>query len=497
MKKITLVFPFLIAVIFPMLFHHQQAGVNLLLFDVLILALLSWSGRASFSNTLSIMLFAGVVISGVAVILYGSAMSVAVNVISLILLSGLLAAPYLSVLANGFLTTFISLFTAPFNYIRQLGSLSGTNNRSRMLLRYIGYTVVPVIVLVIFISLYSAASPYFNRITGNFVHVLNVFFTNLFTWIHPETFWLAVAGFVIAVILFYGKMSGFFDLPGEAGVQDLSRIKRWYKGSPVGLRTELRTAILMFGLLNVVLVVMNALDLWYVWINFKWDGGFLKQFVHEGTWLLILSIVISMILVLWYFRGNLNFYPKNRTLILLTRVWIAQNLFLALSVAMRNFWYLHYFNLAYKRIWVYAFLILVIVGLITVLIKVNKRKTLKYLLVRNSVYAYIVFTALSLLNWDVVIAKFNVNRAEKAFYHTDFMAYLNNSALPVLIMDEQKLNRVSEAQSKMFTFHENYMTFEDYNKTLQWRKEQFLKEYPETHWLSWNLADWNAYRKLK
>lgn len=497
MKKIALAFPLLIAVLFPVLFHHQQAGLNLLIFDVLMIALLVWSGRASFSNSLSILLFAGVMISGVSSLLYGSAMAVAVNIISLILLSGILAAPYLSVLVNGFLTTFISLFTAPFNYMRNLGSVSGSNKKSRIVLRYLGYTLVPVIALVIFVSLYSTASPYFNRITGNFMHFLTLFFEKLFKWIHPETFWLAVAGFIITVIMFYGKMSGFFDLPGEAGVQDLSRIKRWYKGSPVGLRIELRTAIILFAVLNVVLAVMNALDLWYVWINFIWDGGFLKQFVHEGTWLLILSIVISMILVLWYFRGNLNFYPKNRTLILLTRVWIAQNLFLALSVAMRNFWYLHYFNLAYKRIWVYAFLILVIVGLITVLIKVNNRKTLKYLLMRNSVYAYIVFAVLCLFNWDVIIAKFNVNRAEKAFYHTDFMAYLNNSALPVLIMDEQKLSRVSEAQSKMFTFHEKYMSFEDYNKTLQWRKEQFLKEYPETHWLSWNLVDWIAYRKLK
>ncbi len=497
MKRRTLTFPLIIAVIFPILFYKQQAGLNVLLFDILLLALVFYSGRLNFKNPLMAVVSAGIGLSGIMVLLNGSAIALTVNIVSIILISGLLAAPGITVLMNGFFSSFLSAFVAPMEYMNCLSRASGTNNSIRKGFRYAVFVIIPILTLLVFISIYSAASPYFNRLTGNFMRSLGNLFDGFFRIISPDVLAIGLGGFLIGLIVLYGRMPSIFDLPGENGDKELHRTKKWHNGSLIALKTEARMAQLLFILLNLALAVMNILDLWYVWINFEWDGGFLKQFVHEGTWLLILSIIISVILVLWYFRGNLNFYPKNKSLMLLAQVWIAQNLFLAISVTIRNFWYLHYFNLAYKRIWVYAFLIVVIVGLITVLIKVNNRKTLKYLLMRNSVYVYIVFAVLCLFNWDVIIAKFNVNRAEKAFYHTDFMVHLNNSALPVIIMDEQKLNRVSEAQAKMFTYHENYMSFEDYKTDLKWRKEHFLKEYPETHWLSWNLADWIAYRRLK
>lgn len=497
MKKNTPILPLIFAFIFPILLHKQEAGLNVLLLNTALLGLLLWSGRLAFKNTLIILPASGMILSSVMSLINGSSIAVTVNVISMILLCGLLAAPQLSVLGNGFLVTLISLFTAPFNYLKSIGSSLGSGERSRRAFRYLSYIIVPFIALLIFISLYSASSPYYKAFTGDILLFVEDFFTWLFKEVSPGAFAIGVSGLITGVMLLYGKMTGIFDLPGEVGVMNLQRVKRWYKGSPIGLRAEMKTGILLFVFLNIALAAMNILDFWHVWVNFKWDGGFLKQFVHEGTWLLILSIIISMALVLWYFRGNLNFYRKNRFLLILTRIWLAQNIFLALSVAVRNFWYLHYFNLAYKRIWVYAFLILVIIGLITIIIKVEKKKTLKYLLVRNSIFAYVTLVVLCLFNWDVIIAKYNVSRATKAFYHTDFMCTLNNSALPVLILNQERLDQIEKAQSDIFTYHKNYLDYKEYNEILLSRKIQFVNEYPEKHWLSWNLAEWNAYRKLK
>ncbi|HLO91108.1 MAG TPA: DUF4173 domain-containing protein, partial [Lentimicrobium sp.] len=496
MKKYVPLMPMVFAILFPLLLNNQRAGLNVLLLNTAILSLLWWGGRLTFRNSLVTLTVAGTIVSSVMCLLNGSVPAVSVYVISLILLSGLLAAPYLSVLLNGFLTTFISLFTAPFNYLKNTGSVYGGGAKTRRVGRYLGYIIIPVFVLLIFVSLYSAASPYFKDLTGDFMLYVERFFNSLFRNISPQAFAIGVGGFITGVILLFGKMTGIFDLPGETGVMDLQRIKKWYKGSMIGLRAEARIATLLFVLLNAALAVMNVLDFWHVWINFRWDGGFLKQFVHEGTWLLILSIVISMALVLWYFRGNLNFYRRNKGLKILARVWLAQNIFLAFSVAVRNFWYLHYFNLAYKRIWVFAFLIMVIAGLITVIIKVEQRKTLKYLLVRNSVYVYIIFVIMGMFNWDVIIAKFNVSRADKAFYHTDFMVTLNESALPYLMMDKQRYQVVEKAQAGMFTYSKNYLSFADYDTIVMHRKELFINEFQKRHWLSWNAADWRSYRKL-
>jgi hypothetical protein len=496
MKKSVLLFPLLTALLFPALLHRQSAGINILLLDLGIIALAFLSERLVLKNKLHLLIAAGLALSGLMSVFYGSAMAVTVTVISFILLVGILAAPYLSVLINGLFSGIVGTITSPFYYLKGIGETVGGEHGVGKTVRYAGLLIIPLIIVLIFISIYSAASPYFNRVTGDLMYFIGDFFEWLGKLINPAVFWIGVGGLVAGSALIFGKIPGVFDLPGEAGTDKLTDEKNGATGTSSSLRFELNSALLIFLLLNGALLIMNALDLWYVWIDFKWDGGFLKQFVHEGTWLLIFSIIISILLVLWFFRGSLNFYPKNNLLKNLTIIWIAQNIFLALSVGVRNFWYLHYFNLAFKRIFVFAFLLLVIYGLVTVILKVNNTKSLRYLIVRNSIAAYIVLVALSLFNWDMVIAKFNIGRAEKAFFHTDFMSRLDDSTLPVLMMNDQELQAAGEAQKGMFSYHRNYMSLEEYKAVIISRNEDFLRGYPQQHWLSWNLAEYTAYKKL-
>jgi len=496
MKKASLIIPLLLAILFPLLLHRQQAGLNVLLFDTVIIGLLLFTKRIKIARSLNMLLSSGVMLSGLMVLIYGSTLAVAANVVSLILLTGSLALPDMAVLLNGFIASVVAVITGPFRYLGAWNQSISKSHWWQHWIRFGGFIMVPIIILIVFILLYSAASPYFNKLTGNFVQMLVNLNQWIATFISPDAFWIGMAGLFIGFSLFYGKFPFQIKLLGETGNDEQKRVRRKYSGSILGLKTEAKTAILMFVLLNLLIAVMNVLDLYYVWFNFEWDGGFLKQFVHEGTWLLILSIFISMSLVLWYFRGNLNFFSRNRSLIILTRIWLAQNALLTLSVAMRNYWYLHYFNLAFKRIWVFAFLVLVLLGLLTVMLKVERKKSLRYLLIRNSLFAYCVFMVLSLFNWDVIIARFNVNRSEKAFFHTNFMMSLHSSALPVLLMDDQKLQSTEVAQKKLYPYHGRYMSLTKYNNVIRERKRDFLAGYPQMHWLSFTVADYRTSQKL-
>ena len=68
--------------------------------------------------------------------------------------------------------------------------------------------------------------------------------------------------------------------------------------------------------MNVLLLVVNAIDINWIWFGFKPAPGFdLTQFVHEGTYVLILSILVAMGIVLWFFRRNLNFYEPGLPLL--------------------------------------------------------------------------------------------------------------------------------------------------------------------------------------
>src|SRR5690606_28371186 len=92
------------------------------------------------------------------------------------------------------------------------------------------------------------------------------------------------------------------------------------------LQTEYKIGLLVLAVLNLLLLAVNVIDIQWVWIGFEVPLHFnLRQFVHEGTYLLILSILISIGIVLYLFRGSLNFHPKNKWLKILGKAWIIQN----------------------------------------------------------------------------------------------------------------------------------------------------------------------------
>jgi hypothetical protein len=102
MNKYLLLYPFVFALIFVYLFQGQQAGLNVLLFNLLLIGGVFWSGRLLKNNRLHILLSSGALISAVMVVFYGSTMSMAANIISLILLLGLVAANDIQLLINSF-----------------------------------------------------------------------------------------------------------------------------------------------------------------------------------------------------------------------------------------------------------------------------------------------------------------------------------------------------------------------------------------------------------
>src|SRR5436190_305225 len=132
------------------------------------------------------------------------------------------------------------------------------------------------------------------------------------------------------------------------------------------LERERRMGMVLLVVVNALLLVVNVIDISWVWFDFEVPENFsLKQFVHEGTWMLIISILLSILILLHLFRGNLNFYRRTHALKLLASLWIGQNFILGISVFLRNYHYIGFHGLAYKRIGVIVFLALVLVGLVT------------------------------------------------------------------------------------------------------------------------------------
>ena len=263
------------------------------------------------------------------------------------------------------------------------------------------------------------------------------------------------------------------------------------------LKNEYKAGVFLLVVLNILLLIVNLIDINFVWFNFKWEGQFLKQFVHEGTYLLILSILISIGLVVFFFRENLNFYSKNKTLKYLSYAWLIQNGVLTISVAIRNFYYINYFSLAYKRIGVLLFLILTLYGLYTVFNKVKNKKTSFYLFQTNFAALFILLILSSIINWDKVIAKYNFKHANSSFLELNYLVDFSDKTLPYLDKSLLEIQQIHKIQTEKFPYYKNYMTPEEYHSIIQNRKKKFIKDWEQKSFLSWNLAEYLAYEKIK
>lgn len=481
---------------FVLLFHRTGIGVNLLLFDLAALTLL-WTVRRPPLTLETLTAMGGTMLTALFVVLHGSTMAILVNILALAITAGVMMAPSLHAVHHAMLLSLRQAVPAQGSFLRSLGGtrLSGMvprlgRNNALPLLAVLG-------IVGVFFLIYRSADRHFAA----FVHTVWEQFDRLLAAIDPALLLTFMVGLFTTNALAMGKPADHL-LASLSRAQDaLFRHRRRVPfAGPLALRYETRTGLLLLGALNALLLVVNLLDIRYVWFGFRFEGQYLKDFVHEGTGALILSILLGAAIVLWYFRGNQNFLRGNATLKALAYVWLVQNALLTVSVAIRNGWYIHYYALAYKRIGVLFFLLAVAVGLLIVLMKVRQRRTGHFVVRWNAYSIFVLLVAMAAFDWDVVIARYNFAKKEQSFVHLDFMATLADKALPWLIQERHALEMIDRHNRAMLesdSFSRTmYMEPVAYGELIAERTGRFVEEYPTRDWRQWNLADARAYRLL-
>jgi hypothetical protein len=485
-------------VLFTALFYRQDLGLNLLIFEAFLLLSLVIINKAELRGRLVLVTLSGTILTAVLVVIHNSALSITANFISIFLFFGIIIFPQLRNLSYAPLLAAYSLFKSQGSFIKLF---SEGNAKVTTAVRYLKIFGIPIIVFFIFMLIYKVSNPIFEKYTDSVAEVISRWVTSLFENINIPLLLTFIMGLFLSNFFFLGKANQAIVNKDMSGSDTLVRKRRKhiFDFRKAGLIYEYKTGVFLFVILNLLLLVVNTIDVYWVWFNFEWNGQYLKQFVHEGTYLLIFSVLLSIVLTLYFFRGNLNFLKNNKWLIRLSKLWLLQNAILVVSVAIRNFWYIHYFALAYKRIGVIFFLIAILFSLYFVFRKIEFKKSSWYLFRVNSLAIYVILVSMTLFNWDVIIAKYNFSHYKTSFVHLDFLSGLSDKALPYLDVPKENLKEISAEQLDRFSssFSRNrYMTPEEYYKHIQWRKKRFLREWPERSWLSWNLADWRAYNIL-
>ena len=448
-------------VLFDWLFWRERGGVNMLVFNIFVvvaqLVQLPRHAAARRSGYFWLMVF-GSLLSGGLMAVYGSAAAALACAVSVLLLLGYVNQPSLKLLLYAGITGMGSAAEAWLRVLRSVRAPRPAGAGVRASWFYGRLLLVPLGILGAFHGLFAVANPVYARLSGRVLAVLGNWLLRLLPDVSLAHLLFLGLGFgvtaavVVAVpVYFFADQESRF---GEFVRRQRDRVASYAVRRPdfglkttkaLDLRKEYLVAVAVFGLVNALLLVVNAIDVRWLWFGFEPAAGFdLAQFVHEGTYVLIFSILLAMGIVLWFFRRNLNFYaPGLRVLRWGATVWVLQNAVLAVSVGLRNYYYILNSGVAYKRIGVCFFLLLVMVGLGTVLGKIWQQRSAYSLVRLNSLAVYAVLLLLAAGNWEVWMTQYNL---QPRFRSVDigFLLDMPDRALPTLLARRAALDHATQ-----------------------------------------------------
>ncbi len=492
----------LTAIVFDHLFWDLELGLNLLLFIILVTVLLLHRYRWSGLSITARMVLGGALLAGAMVVVHHSAIAMGMAVIGLGIGSALAQESRLRSLFFAGAQWMVNMIMVPWAVVGRIDELALSRGVPRTGWRWVKVGVVPMLLVLLFTQLYRAGNPKFDHLTAGFMDGLWEIFGDVLERIFTaHTFFLLFAVVLCAALI--QRFAPQIVVQLEQGWTETlvrTRIRRPHWMAPRSmdpLERERRMGVILLVAVNLLLLVVNVIDINWVWLGFTVPEGFsLKQFVHEGTWMLIVSILLSMLLLMHLFRGNQNFYARSTWLKRLAMVWVAQNFILGISVFLRNYHYISFHGLAYKRIGVIVFLALVLIGLITLYLKVRDRKSLYYMARVNGWAAFAVLIGLTTVDWDSAIVRYNLAHWNKGEIDIDNYLSMSDKVLPLLYANMD----VVEAQMQQhrgndvrWVDHLEPITF---RRELDAKRDRFTARYALMHWQESNLADQRTMRSL-
>ena len=475
---------------FNFFFWKEKFGLNIVLFTISFGTILYLLHPDQQRKKPTIIAIAGISLSSVAILYHNSLFSKFMLFSSIFLFIASLVEKEIKTIYYLIPSGLLGIITSPF---RKNSFYTGPKNAStENTLKWIKLSVIPFAILVLFTIIYSFANPVFANKLNELIDKLGSYFSNIFKY-YPFTRFLFIGlGLLIGVGIYYFKSIGLFDEREKNHKIDLVRQKTIAARifPMLALKAELNGAIITILMLNFLLLFLNMLDfnVFFIQDSSSITDNFASN-LHRGTSMLIFSIFLSAAIVLYIFRGNINFYKKNKFLKTITYIWIVQNMILSLYVVVRVYHYILHHGLAYKRIGVVIFVIATVVGLITLIKKVQHRKTVSYLFRINGISIYAILVISALFNWDGIIASHNFKNAETKSIDYIFELSMSDKTLPIL--DENRdILILNNNKYKNSNYSFSWTKSQTLLEKLDQRISDFKRKEKKRSWLSWNYSDY-------
>ncbi|MDR7208889.1 DUF4173 domain-containing protein [Flavobacterium piscis] len=388
------------SLIFTLLFYNEELGVNLAIFGIVLTATICYFFQDRFTSRSHLILVVTSVLSCLAFAWYGDVASFLALVFSVIFLQFKTQEPKLKLLqafpliiVNG-----IASLGRILMFSQYLPKRKVNNGFAKKL---IAYFIIPVMFLGLFFIVYSFGSDHFSSLFTDYYLDIDIWqlivITGLGFYI-SFTFW----NYWIPEVCYEKNQILDNDFSEDAKTQNQSSF------SFLDIDFERKSG-------EITLFLLNALLLIFI-VTYNYEQFFetikktnLSADTHERVNAVIFSIVMAVGVILFYFKGGFNFDEKAVQLKRLAKIWIFLNGVLIVSTIIKNSEYVSFFGLTYKRLGVYAFLILAIIGLVYAFLKIVRQKTNAYLVNQMVWYFYGTVLLCSYVNWGNLITNYNIS----------------------------------------------------------------------------------------
>ena len=138
---------------------------------------------------------------------------------------------------------------------------------------------------------------------------------------------------------------------------------------------------------------------------------------------------MAILVILFYFKAGFNFDQSAKYLKLFAKIWIVLNVVLIFSTLAKNTEYIINLGFTYKRLGVYAFLLLSILGLLFTFLKIQNQKTNAYLFNQMFWCFFTTILVCSYVNWGSFITSENMKRKNLDVVYHQYDVNFNDKQL--------------------------------------------------------------------
>lgn len=452
MKKHLLIF--LSTLVFVALFYNQDLGLNLSIFAVFLMSFNFVQKPDLLKNKRALFLAVLVLFTSISNAWLCSFVTFLAVIFSSVVFRYFCKDPKLKLLilviismSNWF--AFVVQFFQFNSWIKTKQS-----GKEQFFVKVFSYVILPFLILGIFFALYVSTSDTLSEWYNRYELDINFFIILV-----------AIFGFYISFVFWNAKIYEVFDTLNRSLKINFSIESKEKKDSTfdfLPIEFELRSGI-------ITLVCLNFMLLFFIIIfniehiqNPIYELTEYSSRIHEQIYSIIGSIVLAMLVILFYFKGGLNFIQNNKFLVLGAKVWVVLNALLVVSAVYQNSVYVSNLGLTYKRLGVYMFLILCVYGLYFTFKKVQNQKTNFYLVDKMSWGFFYTLILCSLFNWGSLITNYNLSLRKYDINYLEYgltgnekqlIKYYKKQNLPI---PDYLLNNVKRENAKSFLSSQLY-----------------------------------------